>query len=108
MSKENSSSSFNWYFIEIPKKSFSSCEKSTSLSFNAICGRFIKIIKINSCCPDRIGTNFYNKGQQHGTYFKTRQNLGFKDDVVTVKTDTVVTLIPQGFAQLATVLQRKY
>jgi large subunit ribosomal protein L9 len=30
------------------------------------------------------------------------QNLGFKDDVVTVKTDTVVTLIPQGFAQLAT------
>jgi large subunit ribosomal protein L9 len=35
------------------------------------------------------------------------QNLGFKDDVVTVKTDTDVTLIPQGFAQLATVSAKK-
>jgi large subunit ribosomal protein L9 len=30
------------------------------------------------------------------------QNLGFKDDIVSVKMDTVVTLIPQGFAHLAT------
>jgi hypothetical protein len=46
--------------------------------------------------------NFYNKGQQHGTYFKTRrQNLGFKDDVVTVKMVTVVTFNPQGHAHLA-------
>jgi large subunit ribosomal protein L9 len=36
------------------------------------------------------------------------QNLGIKDDVVTVKTDMVVTFIPQGFAQLATSSQRKY
>jgi hypothetical protein len=35
--------------------------------------------------------NFYNKGQQHGTYFKQDvQNLGFKDDVVTVKMVMVV------------------
>jgi hypothetical protein len=30
--------------------------------------------------------NFYNKGQQHGTYFKTRRSkFGFKDDIVSVK-----------------------
>jgi hypothetical protein len=44
--------------------------------------------------------NFYNKGQQHGTYIKTRQNLGFKDDVVTVKTDTVVTFNSTRFAHI--------
>jgi hypothetical protein len=49
------------------------------------------------------GTNFYNKGQQHGTYFKQDvQNLGFKDDVVTVKTDTVVTFNPTRICSLAT------
>jgi hypothetical protein len=34
---KNSSSSFNWNFIKIPKKSFCCC-KEASLSFNAICG----------------------------------------------------------------------
>jgi large subunit ribosomal protein L9 len=35
------------------------------------------------------------------------QNLGFKDDVVTVKTDTDVTFNSTGFAQLATVSAKK-
>jgi hypothetical protein len=39
--------------------------------------------------------NFYNKGQQHGTYFKTRRSkFGFKDDIVSGKMDTVVTFNP--------------
>jgi hypothetical protein len=40
--------------------------------------------------------NFYNKGQQHGTYFKTRRSkFRFKDDIVSVKMDTVVTFNPK-------------
>jgi large subunit ribosomal protein L9 len=38
---------------------------------------------------------------------KDVQNVGFKDDLVTVKTDTVVTLIPQGHAHLATSSAKK-
>jgi hypothetical protein len=52
--------------------------------------------------------NFYNKGQQHGTYFKTRRSkFGFKDDIVSGKMDTVVTFNPQGFAHLATSSAKK-
>jgi large subunit ribosomal protein L9 len=35
------------------------------------------------------------------------QNLGFKDDIVSVKMDTVVTFNPQGFAHLATSSAKK-
>jgi hypothetical protein len=39
--------------------------------------------------------NFYNKGQQHELILKQDvQNLGFKDDVVTVKMVMVVIFYP--------------
>jgi large subunit ribosomal protein L9 len=52
--------------------------------------------------------NFYYKGQQHGIDIKKRRTkCRFKDDLVTKKTDTVVTLIPQGHAHLATSSAKK-
>lgn len=53
--------------------------------------------------------NFYYKGQQHGIDIKKDvQNVGFKDDLVTVKNGYGRNfLIPQGHAHLATSSAKK-